>query len=334
MAVNSDNAVGITIGKVRPEYLTIAQVEESEEPYLHKMLHSLAMKYHDKLNESRQTINDAMKMQARTFIIESLVSTKQDRTLIYGNIPVTFDLSGYTIDAKEMASAVVPIDGQNSQKKMIDFSMVYGHEASYQENKTFEDSMFWLSGLSAVKGIQILKSMGIEIKTLEPHQTFVNADISTVVVTDINNALNRGWKVIVPMETGGLPAFPYIKYDEKTGSAGYMIASTAGGFNGFVERRAARQYNLRDNLQPGAGTTTAGHQFCADVSGERHHRSAWKCVQCRDQDAPAVEGRGRRMDSGDSDPRFPYDHSHRPLDFCKLGPAPAVVVSRALQHQL
>ncbi|MHB8883402.1 MAG: hypothetical protein ACYC69_18080 [Thermodesulfovibrionales bacterium] len=27
-----------------------------------------------------------------------------------------------------------------------------------QESKTFEDSMFWVSGLSAVKGLQILKA--------------------------------------------------------------------------------------------------------------------------------------------------------------------------------
>ena len=29
------------------------------------------------------------------------------------------------------------------------------------ENRSFENSMFWVSGLSAVKGIQILKSLGL-----------------------------------------------------------------------------------------------------------------------------------------------------------------------------
>ncbi len=109
--------------------------------------------------------------------------------------------------------------------------MLHGHEASYQENNVFEDSMFWVSGLSAVKGLQILKAMEIKITELEPNTTYANPNLPDVVITDINNALNMGWRVIVPEETGGLPAFPYIKYDPATGSAGYMIATMAGGFS-------------------------------------------------------------------------------------------------------
>lgn len=232
--VGSYNAVGITIGNVRPEFLDISKVEESGEPFLPKMLHSLAMKYHARLNQARQTLNDTMKIRSRTFITEALVSTRQDTKYNSWGIPVSFGLVGYTIDAKEMATAVVSVEGYD-KAKAINFAMIQGHEASYQENATFEDNLFWVTGLSAVKGLPLLKAMGIEIRELEPYQTFANPNLPAIAVEDINNALNMGWKVIVPMETGGLPAVPYIKYDPATGGAGYMIASAAGGFTGYVE---------------------------------------------------------------------------------------------------
>ncbi len=73
------------------------------------------------------------------------------------------------------------------------------------------------------------------ILELEPPQTYSNPNLPGKVVEDINNALNMGWKVIVPEDTGELPVIPYIKYDPNTGSAGYMIATQAGGQSGYIE---------------------------------------------------------------------------------------------------
>jgi transglutaminase-like putative cysteine protease len=229
VTAGSYNAVGFTIGKVRPEMASIASVEESAEPYLSKMLHSLAMKYHDTAIRTRQFLNASLKVQSRTYITEALVSTRHDIRYIWG-IPISFTMAGFMIDAKEMSSGVVPVTGED-YKKVIDFMMLSGLEASYQENRTFEDSMFWVSGFSAVKGLQILKASGVTIQELEPGTFYFNPTLPKIVVDDINNALNRGWKVIVPLETRGLPVTPYIKYDPITGSAGYMIASAAGGYN-------------------------------------------------------------------------------------------------------
>lgn len=229
----SFNAVGITTGKVRPEFLTISEVEASEEPYISKMLHSLVMKYQNEGNVTKQILNDTMKMKSKTFFSEALVSSREDINRAY-DIPLSFDLSGFEIDAKEIALSPIPVDGY-STKKVIDFAMVSGHEASYQENAVFENSMFWLNGLSAVKGLQVLETMGINVTELTPPLTYSNANLPDIVVTDINNALNMGWNVIVPDDTGGLPAIPYIKYDPKTGSAGYMIATTAGGSAGYMD---------------------------------------------------------------------------------------------------
>ncbi|MBI5101743.1 MAG: hypothetical protein HZB33_07925 [Nitrospirae bacterium] len=230
ITTGSFNAVGITTGRVRPEFLTIAQVEPSEEPYIAKMLHSLVMKYHDRQNIARQTLGDTMKIKSRMLISEALVSSREDIKWALGMTPMSFEMSGFMIDAKEMVSGIMPVDGYD-RKKIIDFAMVSGHEASYQENAVFEDSMFWVSGLSAVKGLQMLKAMGINVIELEPHTTYMNYALPEVVIEDINNALNMGWRVIAPETTGGLPAVPFIKYDPETGSAGYMIAARAGGLN-------------------------------------------------------------------------------------------------------
>jgi len=225
----SYNAVGITTGKVRPEFLSIAQVEPSDEVYLAKMVHSLAMKYHDALGKTRQTLNDTMRMQSKTFLTEALVSTHEEVAKVLGDIPVSFEQDGFMIDAKELAMAAVPIDGRDMEKKRLDFSMTFGFEASYQENRVFEDNMFWVEGTSAVKGLQVLAAQGVPIAELEPYITYENPNLPDVVVADINDALNMGWKVMAPEDATGLSAVPYIKYDEKTGSSGFMIAAAAGG---------------------------------------------------------------------------------------------------------
>ena len=224
----SFNAVGITIGKVRPEYLSISTVEDSEEVYMAKMLHSLAMKFHHRINLANRLLNDSMKMHGRVFFNEALVSSHQKRETILGDVPASFELSGFKIDAKAMSTSPVPVDSYD-KKKVLDFAMVGGYEGSYQENRIFEDNMFWLGGLSAVKGLQMLKAMGVEIIELEPYQVYSNPDLPAGVVSDINDALNMGWNVIAPAQSGGLPVIPYIKYDRDIGSAGYMIATAAGG---------------------------------------------------------------------------------------------------------
>jgi len=223
----SINAVGITTGKVRPEYLTISQVEESEERYLPKMLHSLAMKYHNNENETKKTLNNTMKMRSKTYFAEVLLSTRETIKSTFG-VPITFELSGYMIDAKEICVGVTPVDGYD-KKKIMNFMMVRGFESSAQESRVFEDNMFWLSGLSAVRGLQLLKSMKIQITELVPPMTYSNPNLHEVVVEDINNALNMGWHVIVPEDTGELGGIPYIKYDPNTGSGAYMLGVIAGG---------------------------------------------------------------------------------------------------------
>ncbi len=48
--------------------------------------------------------------------------------------------------------------------------------------------------------------------------------------------MNMGWKAIVPETAEDLAVTPYIKYDPNTGSAGYMIATAAGGYSGYADR--------------------------------------------------------------------------------------------------
>lgn len=143
-------------------------------------------------------------------------------------------MAGFKIDAKEMGNAIAFVDGDNGSRS-IAYAMVHGYEMSYQENRTFEDSMFWVSGLSAVKAIQVLKAQGVPIQEIPGKGQFYSPYLPQMVIDDINNSLNQGWNVIVPVETRGLPTIPYITYDPKTGSAGYMIATAAGGFNAYLE---------------------------------------------------------------------------------------------------
>ena len=229
----SINAVGITTGKVRPGFLSIAQVEESEERYLPKMLHSLAMKYHNSENETKKALNNTMKMRSKTYFAEALVSTRETIKSTFG-VPITFELSGYMIDAKEICVGVTPVDGYD-KKKIMNFMMVRGFESSAQESRVFQDNMFWSTGLSAINGLQILKAMKIQVAELEPPMTYSNPNLHEAVVEDINNALNMGWHVIVPESTGGLAAIPYIKYDPNTGSGAYMLGVIAGGTSAWNE---------------------------------------------------------------------------------------------------
>lgn len=50
--------------------------------------------------------------------------------------------------AKEIATAALPVDGKNRDKKQVDFAMAYGLDLRIT-NRKFGDSICWLNGLSA-----------------------------------------------------------------------------------------------------------------------------------------------------------------------------------------
>jgi hypothetical protein len=119
VVMGSYNGLDICLGKVPEKFLNIARVEDDGQPYMAKLAHSLAAKYHHEENLTRELINATMRLKSSTFFSEALVSTYQNRRFVFG-VPQLGRLSGFTIDAKSKESSVEPLDGQN-RKKVNDF---------------------------------------------------------------------------------------------------------------------------------------------------------------------------------------------------------------------
>lgn len=224
----SYNGIGVVSGRIRQKYLTVSQVEGSEEPYIAKLVHNQAMQFYQHAADADRLLADSMRIKSRMLFAEAMVSTRHDRRMIFG-VPSGFDFAGYQIDAQALEVVRRPVSGYDHQRAM-NFHMTSGLHASFLENRTFEDNFFWISGLSATKGLQILKALDVPVVELAPPARFINYSLPYTLVDDINNALNRSWHVIAPTADGDLPAVPYIKYDPKTGGAGFMIAAAAGGY--------------------------------------------------------------------------------------------------------
>ncbi|MEN8263836.1 MAG: transglutaminase domain-containing protein, partial [Nitrospirota bacterium] len=260
VVAGSINAIGMTVGRVRPERMDFSEVDTSDDFYMSKMLHAIVMKYHDTANKSGRLLNETMKMKSRPLFREALVSSHHAREMVYGLIPTGFQLAGLKIDAQDMLSVIMAVDGYD-RKRTIDLMMMGGIEASYQENRVFEENIYWTNGGSAIKGLQALKALGVGIIELTPPYRYPwNPNIPQNVIDDINDALNMGWHVIAPLDTGGIPVVPYIKYDPESGSAGYMIATLAGGYNEFIDADV-ELYFLLDGMMWGGHETIKKIEF-------------------------------------------------------------------------
>jgi hypothetical protein len=105
VVTGSYNGLDIALGKVPEKFLNIARVEDDGQPYMAKLAHSLAAKYHHEENLTRELINATMLLKSTTLFSEALVSTYQNRRFVFG-VPQLGRLSGFTIDAKSKESSV------------------------------------------------------------------------------------------------------------------------------------------------------------------------------------------------------------------------------------
>jgi hypothetical protein len=150
----SYNGIGVVSGRIRQKYLTVAQVEGSDEPYIAKLVHNQAMQFYQHMADADRELADSMRMKSRTQFAEAMVSTRHDRHMLFG-VASGFDFAGYQIDARALDVVRRPVGGYDLKRSM-NFHMTSGLQASFLENRTFEDNFFWISGLSATKGLQML----------------------------------------------------------------------------------------------------------------------------------------------------------------------------------
>jgi hypothetical protein len=144
----------VVSGKIRQKYLTVAQVEGSDEPYIAKLVHNQAMQFYQHMADADRELADSMRMKSRTQFAEAMVSTRHDWHMLFG-VASGFDFAGYQIDARALDVVRRPVGGYDLKRSM-NFHMTSGLQASFLENRTFEDNFFWISGLSATKGLQML----------------------------------------------------------------------------------------------------------------------------------------------------------------------------------
>jgi hypothetical protein len=154
------------------------------------------------------------------------------RDFVFG-MPSSLNITGVGVDVVRDTSVVSPIDGDMTKiKKYMTLTLYNG---SVNEHLDLDIPLGTITAVSAVKAIQISHQQGISIH----HIDSTNIDsilpilqVSSEVKTNIQNAVNAGYEVIVPEREilyAGWQGTGYIIQDPTTGAGACLISGGAAG---------------------------------------------------------------------------------------------------------
>ncbi|MEW6006759.1 MAG: transglutaminase-like domain-containing protein, partial [bacterium] len=171
----------------------------------------------------------------RSAEITSEIATERD--WLWG-MPRKLNLMGISVDVGRDTSIVNPIDGDNSKiKKFITLTLYNG---SVNEHLTLDIPMGTLTGVSAIKAIQISNQQGIPIYKID--KTNISSILPILqqdadVKGAIQDAVNAGCEVIIPereITCFGWQGTGYIIQDPITGAGACLVSGGAAGAETLV----------------------------------------------------------------------------------------------------
>jgi transglutaminase-like putative cysteine protease len=167
-------------------------------------------------------------------VSQVVVGNVYNRTLLFGQ-PQSIDWRGVFVDADLRASEPVPPG--NDDWRPYDFMRLSGLAGSTLEGQVLTDA-FGVDAVSAATLIQLAHAGSIPVREI----TSANADAelpllqtADVVKTEIADAVQQGWRALVPQRDLTRHAWTgigYVLLDPATGAAGYFISGgLAGGMS-------------------------------------------------------------------------------------------------------
>ncbi|MDI6734805.1 MAG: transglutaminase domain-containing protein [bacterium] len=151
------------------------------------------------------------------------------------NSPKSVDIQGVSIDVDRDTASAFSISGDSSNLK--DFMILRGYSGSVMEHLGFDIPIGTTTAVSGIKAIQIANTQGIPIHKIDStniDSILPQLQVSSNVITDIQNAVNAGLEVTIPernIQYYDWEGVGYIIMDTDTGAAAYRIS---GGTDGAV----------------------------------------------------------------------------------------------------
>jgi transglutaminase-like putative cysteine protease len=203
---------------------------------------------------------------ART-ISEGITSFTLTVSNIFGT-PRSAMPSGINMDVA-MAGVIVSARDGDTRKEMA-YMDVHGSVGSYHEHDIFE-KIDGFSSVSAIKALQTAAANNIPIKKINAaniSQMIATLQVSSEIITDIQNAVNAGKEVTISqtnVQINDWNGAGYIIKDSNTGAGAYMISGGLAGSDStnkqdgmqiVVMHKEPLGY-VKDNIDPHSRNTIA-----------------------------------------------------------------------------
>lgn len=215
---------------------------------LGELLHLSAMLYHQNYNQAIRKIAPLNQVVDVRDVSEIIYLLTVNVDYIFG-VPKRITPVGITADLDRDTHLVIPVDGDLSRRKP--YMQLISSQSSYLEHSVTE-KMYKTEAISAVKGIQMAKDLGIPVHTITKQNITTILpllQLSFDLESEIQNAINSSQEVIVPERN--LTYFDwtgvgYIIQDPLDGDGAYRIS---GGFGGAVSVSTAYIFDLAATIE-------------------------------------------------------------------------------------
>lgn len=206
---------------------------QTGEPIIGEYLNLFAVDYLQELDSSRKLIAKSMKTLDTNRTAELMVGVDLGVSVVFG-IPKAVDIKGMLIDVDYNVATFINIDGD--QTKVRRFQILAGMTSSALEHSIFE-AIIGVEAVSTIKALEIANVQGIPVHQIDASNIAAKLpllQLSSAVITDIQNAVNSGKVVTVSernIQLNSWNGVGYVVSDPVTGAGAYMISGGMSGGN-------------------------------------------------------------------------------------------------------
>jgi transglutaminase-like putative cysteine protease len=202
---------------------------------LGQMLFNVGVSYFHHLNFEEELYAKNFQMFVVKGLSEAIITSHAIVNPLFG---VAYNISEGGIGIDVDKNEYFPFSNDGSLNRARDFMFVSGLGSSAWEDRVLQ-TFYEVPSVSAARLLRLANQQGISVYTIDGSNIdtiLSQLSVSSVVINDIENAINAGKKVVIS-KTGvqyeGWNGIGYIILDPATGAAGYMISSgTSGGMTG------------------------------------------------------------------------------------------------------
>ncbi len=219
--------------------------QDTEEPGA-QLLYAQASDYLQQWNAAEDELSDMVRVKnIYPVLSQTMVGNMYKRTMLFGQ-PQAIEWQGVFVDADLRINNPVSYQGDAGMSK--DMLVLSGVMGSWLESAVLENNLE-VEAVSAVKLIQLAQNSSLPIYTVNKNNAGAivpGLQTDDTVKTDVLNAVQQGWTVVIPQQDfqqNDWTGIGYIVQDLDAGSAGYFIS---GGIAGGASTQSPEDWVRQD----------------------------------------------------------------------------------------